>query len=66
VTIEEHLERMMREAADLNGTMNSAGFYYLGHIGNEEAERVSLAFSDMVMDYANRHGLNVRTPVPEH
>jgi len=62
---EEHLERMMREADDLDGTMNLAGFYYLGHLVREEQARVSLAFNAMVMDYAKRHGLSVKCPTKE-
>jgi len=62
---ERHLERMMSEAADLDGPMNLAGFYYLGHLVSEERARVSLAFSAMIMDYAKRHGLSVRSPVKE-
>jgi hypothetical protein len=62
MSLEEHLENMMREADDLDSTMNNAGFYYLGHLVREERARVSLAFASMVMDYAHRHGLSVRDP----
>lgn len=62
MTIEEHLEQMMREADDLDSVMNNAGFYYLGHLVREERARVSLAFSAMVCDYAHRHGLFVKNP----
>ena len=65
MTTEQHLQQMMREAADLNGPMNNAGFYFLGHLVTEERARVSLAFGAMVMDYAKRHGLDVKSPVRE-
>lgn len=62
MTTEKHLEQMMREADDLEGTMNNAGFYYLGHLVTEERARVSLAFAAIVVDYARRHGLAVKNP----
>ena len=65
MTIEQHLEQMMREADDLNGAMNNAGFYFLGHLVTEERARVSLAFSAMVKDYAKRHGIDMKSPVEE-
>lgn len=67
MTVEQHLERMMREADDLNGTMNNAGFYYLGHLVTAERARVSLAFAAMVREYARQHDLKIRaeTIVPE-
>lgn len=62
MTIEQHLEKMMRQADDLDGEMNNAGFYCLGHLTTEERARVSLAFAAMVMAYAKDHELNVRDP----
>lgn len=60
--IAEHLERMMREADTLDGSMNNAGFRFLGHLVTEERARVSLAFAAMVVDYAKRHGITLRNP----
>ncbi len=67
LTTEQHLEQMIREADDLNGPMNNAAFYYLGHLVTEERARVSLAFAAIIHDYAFRHDLVVRTEtiVPE-
>lgn len=62
MTIEQHLEKMMVLADDLDSPMNNAGFYYLGHMVREERARVSLAFASMVMHYAHEAGLNVRDP----
>lgn len=62
MTIEEHLEKMMRQADELDGAMNNAGFYYLGHLTTDERARVSLAFAAMVMSYARDHDLRVRDP----
>lgn len=62
MTIEQHLEKMMRQADDLDGEMNNAGFRFLGHLVTEERARVSLAFAAMVMAYAKDHSLDVRDP----
>lgn len=62
MSIEEHLEKMMRQADELDGAMNNAGFYYLGHLATEERARVSLAFAAMVMSYAKDNDLKVRDP----
>ena len=62
MTIEQHLEKMIRQADELDGAMNNAGFYYLGHLVTEERARVSLAFAAMVMAYAKDHDLKVSDP----
>lgn len=61
MTIAQHLEQMMYEAAELDSQMNNAGFYYLGHLTADERSRVSLAFDAMVRDYAKRHAINLAT-----
>lgn len=61
MTIEEHLEKMIRQASDLDGEMNNAGFFYLGHLVTEERARVHLAFEAMVRAYAHDHDINIRT-----
>jgi hypothetical protein len=65
VTIEQHLEKMMRQADELDGEMNNAGFHFLGHLATAERARVSLAFAAMVMAYAKDHRLAVKSPVKE-
>jgi hypothetical protein len=62
---EKHLERMMREANDPDNTMNIAGLYYLAHLVREDQARFNLCFNAMVMDYAKRHGLTVKSPIEE-
>lgn len=60
--VQHHLEQMMKEADALDGTMNNAGFRFLGHLVTEERARVSLAFAAMVVDYAKRHSITLRNP----
>ena len=60
------LRKMMEDAADMNGSMNNAGFYFLGHLTAHERARVSLAFDAMIMDYAKRHKIDVQCPNEVH